>query len=77
MGQPSNVPIDNSMKSKLIKMNGWERDLFDTIDWENVGIVFRNMKETDKIQLFAYYMPKFTSIPPHLAGTYENPKNTA
>ena len=40
------------MKDDLIKTNGWERDLFDIIDWDNFGIVFRNMKETDKIQLF-------------------------
>ena len=42
----------NSMKSKFIKMNGWEQDLFDIIEWENFGIVFCNMTETDKIQLF-------------------------
>ena len=40
------------MKTEIIKTNGWERDLFDIIDWDNFGIVFRNMKDTDKIQLF-------------------------
>ena len=42
----------DSMKTELIKTNGWERDLFDIIDWDNFGVVFRNMKEIDKIQLF-------------------------
>ena len=40
------------MKAELIKTKGWDRDLFKIIDWDNFGIVFRNMKETDKIQLF-------------------------
>ena len=42
----------DSMTAELIKKSGCERDLFDIIDWENFGIVFRNMKETDKIKLF-------------------------
>ena len=40
------------MKAKIIKKNEWEQDLFDIIEWDNFGIVFHNMKEIDKIQLF-------------------------
>jgi hypothetical protein len=47
------------MKNELTKKKHkykWERDLFDTINWDNFGIVFHSMDETDKIPIFKFKM---------------------
>jgi hypothetical protein len=56
----------NGMRTELIKMDGWERDLFDIIDSDNFGIVFRNMTETNKIQLFKMSHGMLPAMPQQL-----------
>ena len=61
----------DSMKTELIKTNGWERDLFDIIDWDNFGVVFRKMKETDKIQLLTVRLDELGFHAVGFIGTLE------
>ena len=40
------------MRKNIIKTNKWDKDLFDIIEWNSFGAVFREMKLSDRIQLF-------------------------
>ena len=40
------------MQKELIKTNEWDKDLFEIIDWNAFGTVFRIMILCDRLKLF-------------------------
>ena len=40
------------MEKEPIKINDWEEDLFDIIDWNAFGTFFWEMMLSDRIQIF-------------------------
>ena len=43
---------EDDIRNELIKTNEWEEDLFDVINWNAFGTLFRAMTLCDRIKFF-------------------------